>query len=78
MALRNGCYLGAVLGFPGGEEVEKCFPIRRNSNPDHYQRAGRVLLTPEITLPPAPRPQPPEATELLRLVLPLRTQVNHT
>ena len=31
-----------------------------------------------IPLPPASRSQTPQATELLRLVLPPRTQVNHT
>ena len=28
-----GCYFGAVHGFPGGDEVEKCFPVRRSGNP---------------------------------------------
>ncbi|MCI0851641.1 MAG: transposase [Chloroflexi bacterium] len=37
---------------------------RRPTHLDHHQRAGRVLLPPEIALPPAPRSQPPKGDQI--------------
>jgi hypothetical protein len=54
------------------------FESHLNVRSTTHRRVGRVLLPTEITLPPAPRSQPPKTTELLCLVFPLRTQVNHT
>ena len=48
---------------------------------DPYKWSGGTVFPIEYPLPIAPRPQPPrppQGTELPRLVLPLRGQINHT
>ena len=55
-----GCYLGAVPCFPGGDEVEKCFPIRRSGSPgDPEEDPPQPAGTGRFREAPAPdRPLP--------------------
>ena len=60
------------------------WPCGIATSSDHHKQSAGILLPIEIPLPTASRPQPrqpswpPQAAELLRLVLPLCGQEKHT